>query len=225
MASLSQADLYFSIGVPFEKVYLSKIRESVPHLKIIDTGKGIRQRYFHHYHNGEENDHDDSDVQGIPDPHTWLGTREVKMQLGHMLEALIERDPGGKTWYESRYDQFISEIDALHERIAAALESVKGKRFFVFHPAFGYFADEFGLEQVPIEIAGKDPGPQQLARIIEQAQKEGVRIIFVQPQFSQTNAKTIASHIGGVVVPIDPLKKDWLKNMGELASKIEGGLH
>lgn len=224
MASLSQADVYFAIGVPFEKVFLPKIKESMPGLKIIDTGQGIRQRYFSHQHNGEEGGHDENDTHETPDPHTWLGTREVKIQLGHMLKALIQIDPGGKTWYESHYTQFISEIDALHERITNALEPVKEKRFFVFHPAFGYFADEYGLEQVPIEIEGKEPGPQQLARIIETAQKEGVRVIFVQPQFSQNNAKTIAGYIGGVVIPMDPLKKEWLENMEELAHKIEEGM-
>ena len=126
--------------------------------------------------------------------------------------------------YESHYTEFIAEIDALHKRIKGALEPVKGKKFFVFHPAFGYFADEFDLEQFPIEIEGKEPGARQLARIIEMVREHGVKVIFVQPQFSQSKAKTIADHTGCVVVPIDPLKKDWLSNMEELSQKIEEGL-
>ncbi|MBN2536176.1 MAG: zinc ABC transporter substrate-binding protein [Spirochaetales bacterium] len=222
MASLARADVYFHLGLPFEKVILPKIKEAFPDVKIIDTSQDIRQRYF--THNEEKNMHDEKGTSEVPDPHTWLGTPEVKIQLGHMVNALINIDPEGKPWYESRYKEFIAEIDALHERITKALEPLKGKRFYVFHPAFGYFADEFGLEQVPIEIEGKEPGPRQLARIIEMAQKEGVRVIFVQPQFSRNNAKTIAGHIGGVVIPIDPLKKDWRENMEEIARNIEEGL-
>jgi zinc transport system substrate-binding protein len=247
MAALSEARLYFRIGVPFENALLPNIEETMKGLRIVDTRKGITLRAMKaHHHHGEqedasgdhregeheEEDHDghehheghgegeDHQHDGGNDPHIWLNPRLVKLQAQTIAEALIEIDPGGKDVYKSNLAAFLKDLDVLDANLAEALAPVKGKTFLVFHPAWGYFADAYGLEQEPIEIEGKEPSAMQLARIIEEAKEEGVRVIFVQPQFSQASAKQIAEAIGGAVVPIDPLARDYITNLEAVATKV-----
>ena len=90
----------------------------------------------------------------------------------------------------------------------------------VFHPSWGYFARQYGLEQVPIEIEGKAPKPAQLAELIGHAKEQNIQIIFVQPQFSRKSAEVVAREIGGKVVFADPLAEDWLQNLADVAEKF-----
>ncbi len=83
----------------------------------------------------------------------------------------------------------------------------------VFHPAWGYFARDHGLDQIPIEIGGKEPGARDLINLIEEAKNDGIKIIFVQKQFSEKSAEAIAAAIKGKIIQIDPLSKDYLNNM------------
>ena len=92
---------------------------------------------------------------------------------------------------------------------------------WLFHPAFGYFAQAYGLEQQAVEVAGKTPTPRQLTGLIRKAKADGVTLIFVQPQFDQRSAAVVAKAIGGAVVPMDPLAKDVLANLKTMATKVE----
>ena len=94
----------------------------------------------------------------------------------------------------------------------------------VFHPSWGYFADAYGLEQIPIEMEGKEPKPSQLRRLIEFARERGIKVIFVQPQTSTKNAETIARAIGGQVIVADPLAEDWIGNLRQQAEKFRRAL-
>jgi len=245
MAALSEAKLYFRIGVPFENAFLPKIEEMMKGLRIVDTRKGITLRAMkaHHHHEGEHEegeheareqheDHEHHEGHGEDedhhheagsdphDPHIWLNPRYVAIQARAIADALIEIDPAGKAAYEKNLAAFLEDLDALDAKLAAALAPVKGKTLMVFHPAWGYFADAYGLEQEPIEIEGKEPSARQLARIIEQAKQERVRVIFVQPQFSQASAERVAEAIGGAVVPIDPLARDYIANLEAVATTV-----
>ena len=97
-------------------------------------------------------------------------------------------------------------------------------RFMVFHPAWGYFADAYGVEQISVEIEGKEPKPLQLQRLIENAKKGGIKVIFVQPQFSVKSAKIIAEAIGGEVIFANPLALNWIENMRQQAAKFKAAL-
>ena len=99
-----------------------------------------------------------------------------------------------------------------------------GKKFYVYHSAFAYFAKDYNLEQIAIEIGNKSPTPKQLANIADQAKKEEVKVVFVQPQFDQTSAKALAESINGRVAKIDPLEKDIVANLREIATAIKGSL-
>jgi zinc transport system substrate-binding protein len=87
----------------------------------------------------------------------------------------------------------------------------------VFHPSWGYFGDDFALEMIPIEVGGQEPSAAELAALVTQAEREGIRVIFAQPEFSTSQAETIAQEIGGEVLLISPLAEDWLENLRQVA--------
>jgi zinc transport system substrate-binding protein len=173
----------------------------------------------------EENKHEEQHrVTDGADPHIWLNPRLVKIQARTIADALIQVDPKGKTAYERNLAIFVKDLDKLDAKLKKTLAPFKGKTFMVFHPAWGYFADAYGLKQDPIEIEGKNPSSKQLSRIIETAKTEGVRIIFVQPQFSRRLAKRVAESIGGAVAPINPLARDYIANLEEVAAKVSDAM-
>ncbi len=214
MAALSEATIFFRIGVPFENAFVPKIEGMAKGPRIVDARKGITLREMKAHHNGN----------GGTDPHIWLSPRLVKVQARTIADALIDVDPEGRATYEKNLGAFVEDLDALDAHLVEALAPVKGKVFMVFHPAWGYFADAYGLEQTPVEIEGKDPSGQRLARVIEMAKSEGARFIFVQPQFSTKSAERVAEAIDGAVVPIDPLARDYVANLERVAAAIHEAL-
>ncbi|HOI56881.1 MAG TPA: zinc ABC transporter substrate-binding protein [Phycisphaerae bacterium] len=159
------------------------------------------------------------------DPHIWLSPRLVRIQAKTICDALVRLDPEHGSEYLENLKRFEDDLDGVDRKLTTVLEPLRGREFFVFHPAYGYFADAYGLRQTPVEIEGKEPGPKQLIGLIEKARKAGVKVIFVQPQFSTTAAETVARSIGGAVVPMDPLARDYLANLTAMAEKIRLALN
>ncbi len=172
----------------------------------------------------EDSEHGSHKHHDGKDPHVWLSPRLVKLQARTIADALIRIDPAGKATYEANCAALIKDLEALDAKLTASLAPVKGKTFMVFHPSWGYFADAYGLKQEPIEVEGKEPSARQLARIVETAKAENIRVIFVQPQFSRASAQTIAAGIDGAVVPIDPLARDYIANLEAVAQTISDAL-
>ena len=161
---------------------------------------------------------------GQADPHVWLSPRCARIQAATIARALADADPARAEEFRKNLAAVQQDLDRLDARLAAALAPLRGKTFFVYHPAFGYFADAYGLVQAPVEIEGKEPTARQLAALIARAKSEGVRVIFVQPQFSTRSAEAVARAIGGAVVPIDPLAGDYEANLLDIADKISKGM-
>jgi len=217
LAALGKADLFFTIDVPFEQAFLGKVRANFPQLTIIDTAEGVpRREMVGHGHPGHERGEHD----GALDPHIWLGPNEIRIQATTIAAALSKVDPAHAPECRDNLAAFLAEIDQIHAKIAKKLAPYAGQAFFVFHPSFGYFADAYGLRQVPIEIEGKSPTPKQLQKLIQLARTEGVKVIFVQPQFAGSGATAVAQAIGGTVVPLDPLAKDVPANLEDMAAKL-----
>ncbi len=212
MKELSTADIYFRIGLPFETAWLSKLSSINPELVIVDTRRNVPLRNMDSF-DAHQIDHT-SDVQ--KDPHIWLSPKMVKILARNICDALQEYDPDNSDFYEENVRQFIVRLTELQKEITAQLDSLQSKSFLVFHPSWGYFADEFGLKQVPIEIEGKSPSPRQMNAILTIAKKNNIRVIFVQKQFSATAARAIADEIRGRVVYIDPLAEDYFTNLREI---------
>jgi zinc transport system substrate-binding protein len=239
VAALSEADVYFRIGVPFEEAFLPRIERSLEELPVVDISGKIDKRRLDTRDHGQEDhgeaEHDreeghdreeehDHREEGALDPHVWLGPLEVKAMAAEIRDTLITLRPDKAATYRKNYAAFAADIDELHVRLRDQLAPYEGQTMFVFHPSFGYFADTYGLDQEAVEIGGSEPSPAQLERIIEEAQAEGVRVIFVQPQFSRDSAERVSRAIDGAVVPINPLAEQWLSNMQTIADRIQEGL-
>ncbi len=221
LRALSDAAAYFSIGVPFENAWLDKIAATNEDMLMVDTIADISRMPMGAHHHEEEGDEEEethgqvvgAPSSGVPDPHVWLSPRLVKVQSQAIYEALIALDPAHKTTYKANLDNFIADIDALETDIQKTLSGLSSHKFIVFHPAWGYFARDFGLEQIPVEVGGQEPSAQELAHLIEVANRENIQVIFAQPEFSTKAAETIAQEIDGEVLLISPLAPNWLENM------------
>jgi zinc transport system substrate-binding protein len=146
------------------------------------------------------------------------------MQARTILAALQEIDPVHRSIYQAKYKDFISRIDQLDAELKTIFAGKQGLQFIVFHPAWGYFAHAYGLKQLPIEIEGKTPKPAQLKELVQYARESGIRVVFVQPQFSTKSAELIAKEIGGQVAFADPLAEDWMANLREISIKFQTAL-
>jgi len=224
MTKLSSAKAYFAIGVPFEKKLMAKIKQSYKDLVIVETQRGITYRYLDDQRHDRESKGSHDGRSKMPDPHIWMDPKLVIIQARNIHDALCALNPTNTKNYSRNLKAFISDLERVDGRIKSALAPVKGKIMYVFHPAFGYFADSYGLRQIAIEIEGKEPSAKQLASIIDKAKAEDIRVIFVQPQFSRKSAESIARAIGGAVVPINPLARDYLANLERIAVTVEGSL-
>ncbi len=209
VTALSKARILFTIGVPFEKAFIPKIRANLKSLSIVDTSTGIKKRTF---------------SNGSTDPHIWMSPLLVKIQARTILESLIRIDPGKKDFFTNNYNRFIEDLDTLNREISRALAPLKGSILFVYHPSFGYFADQYGLKQVAIETGGKDPGPKTLSAIIKKVKESGAHVIFVQPEFRQNSARVIARNTGAAVMAIDPLAQEYLTNMRKIEKVLTSSL-
>ncbi|WP_320174136.1 metal ABC transporter solute-binding protein, Zn/Mn family [Maridesulfovibrio sp.] len=220
MADLSKSEVYFAIGVPFEQAWLPRFKSANSNLEIINLGKeAVHRTMKTHIHGDEHAHHDDHGEAQIKDPHIWLAPPLVRIISQKIRDTLIEHDPAHAEDYTRNYLNFAAEINIIDSELLKTFTQ-KGQEFsfMVYHPSWGYFADTYGLNQIPIELEGKEPSPKKLAQLIEFAKANSVKAIFIQPQFSQKSAKTIANSIGARVLTADPLAEDWAANMRRTAS-------
>lgn len=219
MTELGKASIWFTIGVEFENALMPKIKALYPKLKIIDTTADITYRNLEsHHHEGESAE---AEEESGKDPHVWLGHGTVKAQLEIMLDAMTTLNPTDKVYYKKNHDNYVQAIDTAFSQLKKDLAPMKGQTVFVYHPSFGYFFDEFGIIQEAVEAGGKEPSQKSLAELIKQAQKDKVKVVFVQMQFSTNAAKTVAKAIGGSVVEIDPLAPNWLENIMVMGNALK----
>lgn len=171
----------------------------------------------------DEHQHDTGHEHGAMDPHIWLSPKNAKVMVQNLLDKLKELDPDNADYYTRNANAYLDELDALDEDMESALRPHKGKKFLVYHPSFGYLAHEYGLVQIAIEEEGKSPTPSGIEAIIEQAKAEGIKVIFVSPQFDKQSAEAIKDEIDGTVETIDPLARSYVKNMREVTAKLVQG--
>ena len=210
MTSLARADLYWRIGMPFESRWLPRLRRLNPQLRILDAREGIPLLAARPAHAGETG----------ADPHIWMDPGRVIRMVERLAEALAALDPDHAGGYRRRSEQLVRRLHALDTRIRQRLACLEHRSFMVFHPAWSYFAAAYGLEQLVIEHEGKRPGPRRLARLIARARAEGVRLLLVQQQFSDADARAVAEGTGAAVVRLDPLDPDYFGMMDTLVETL-----
>ncbi|MFG6100741.1 cation ABC transporter substrate-binding protein [Leptolyngbyaceae cyanobacterium CCMR0082] len=229
LKDLSEAEAYVRIGVPFENAWMNKIQSANAQMLVIDSAQGIERLEMaaHHHHDEdhaeeaadhdheEEHEHEEKHehAEGTLDPHIWLSPQRVKIQAQNIYQGLVTIDPENEATYQANLTQFLGEIDQLDQQIKQNLVGVENREFIVFHPAWGYFAQDYDLEQVPIEIGGQEPSAAELGELIQQAKTENIQVIFAQPEFSTKSAETIANEIAGEVLFITPLASNWSDNL------------
>lgn len=244
IARIAKANLIFSADLGFEGNFFVKLGDGVDAPKEISLLEGLDLLdgscgECAHGH-GEEaaaeggeavaaggeatekhDEHHDHDHAELKDPHVWLSPKML-MQLADRAASVLKEftDPAAAADIDANVAALKAELTALHDELTKALEPMKGETFYVYHGAFAYFAQAYGLEQKAIEVTGRRPSPKQLAGIAGQAKEDGVKVIFVQPQFDQSSAVSLAETIGGTVQELDPLEKDVIGNLRAIASAL-----
>lgn len=215
------ADVYFRIGVPFERASWSESIRSAPELRVVNTRQNVPLRDMeqpsgHAAHHGDQ-PHTHSEHQ---DPHVWLSPPLLKIQAKTIAAHLRELDPAHAETYQQNLDSLERKLDQADETIRQKLAPFQGKAFLIFHPAWGYFADEYELRQVAIQSQGKEPTDQEMTALQSLVREEGISVIFVQPQISGDSAEAIAEAIGGRVETLNPLAEDILAEILRAAEVI-----
>ncbi len=220
MVSISKADVYFSIGVEFENVWLGKFKSQNPALKFVNLSDAITKiEMGEHHHEGEHNT-GEQNHSGL-DPHTWTSPKNVAIMALSIYETLAKLDPKNEQFYKANLNDFLKEIEDTDRQIKEALKDMKpNSKFMVFHPSWGYFAHEYGLTQIAVEVDGKNPKPKEMITIINEAKEEKVKAIFTQPEFSDKSAQIIAKEVGVRVEIESPMAADWSPNLIKMAKAI-----
>ena len=241
ISALAGAALYVRTGVPFEQAWMTRIRSANPKMQVLDARDGISLRVLeahdhhdhhdhhehghgHHKPSHKSGHHDDAHTDE-KDPHVWTSPVLVRHMAGLIRDKLTELTPQHAADFARNHDAFVAQLDILDRELHELLDPLPNRKFMVFHPAWGYFADAYGLIQVPIENEGKKPGARALAALIDQAKHDGIKVVFVQPQFDKRQAHQVANAIGGAVIAVDPLASDYVDNLRRVGHEFAKALN
>ncbi|MFW6141103.1 MAG: metal ABC transporter solute-binding protein, Zn/Mn family [Candidatus Saliniplasma sp.] len=194
MRDISEADVYFKIGssFEFEERWLETLIEQNPDMLVVDGSEGVE---FLEYGDDHEDDRDDQDHENSI---TLTSTNR----------------------FRENADKYLQELQELSHRIEDSLEPYHGRKFLIYHPSMEYYAHEYGLEQIAVEREGLEPGSKGIESVIEQAEEEDIRVVFVSPQFDESRAETIADEIDGEVIELDPLAENYIKNLEDITEEL-----
>ena len=231
LKTTARSQAYFKIGVSLEDAWKDRLNSVNQQMLIVDTSQGVDKipltaEHDHDHDHDHNHDHDHAKAKteqagkNTLDPHIWLSPKRVKAQAETIYQTLAQLDPDQEAIYRANLEKFRQELDALDQEIRQNLAGIKNKKFMVFHPEWGYFAQDYGLEMIAIEIDGNEPSAAQLSQLIKQAKKENIKVIFTQPEFSQKSAETIAREIGGQVIPISAFAQNWSENLRQVSQKM-----
>lgn len=202
MTEFSKSDLFFSIGMPLEKNQL------IPNLntktKVVSLDKAVQKQY------------PDLKLGEERDPHIWLSPKRVIVMIDTIVEELSKIDPQNTAFYQKNGDSYKDQINAVDLKIQKSLLPVKNRKIIVFHPAFGYLADDYQLEMYALEEEGKESTPEHLRQMIDLAKKEHIKVIFYQAETDSNQSKAFAEELGGKTVQLEPLAKDYIGNLEKI---------
>lgn len=206
LREVSRAKIYFKIGsgIEFELTWMDKIISINKKMLLVNCSKGIEL------------------IEG--DPHIWLSPRNVKLMVENIYQGLVQVDPANREYYTKNKENYLQELTRLDEEITRKLSEKKNRKFMVYHPAWAYLAKDYGLEQIPMEKEGKKPTIKGIASLIKQARANNIKIIFASPQFDIKSVRVIAEEIGGEVILISPLEKNYLENMRKITEILAKSL-
>ena len=215
MMLLSEAQASFSIGyLGFEQVWLESYRSSSPDLQVFTTSKGIDLIK-------DEHQDDPGHIKGV-DPHIWSSPKTARLIAENIYNGMMQIDPENGDTYLKNLNTLLAEIAKTDSTVTKLLAEGQSKKFIIFHPALGYLARDYGLDQLSIEFEGKVPSPKHLQTIIDAAKSEQIKIVLIQKEFDKRNAEIIARETGSQILQIDPLDYNWPDQIIDVARKISG---
>lgn len=224
LVALSESRAYLRIGyIGFEQNWMKRLVSNAPHLQMFDTSKGVNlllgeTACTHADHHHEKGVH--SHEKAI-EPHIWNSASNALVIARNTYQALCQLDKSNEKYYTDRYQTLcnkITETDSLVRKILATPQC--SGAFMIYHPALSYYANDYGLHQFSIEEDGKEPTPAHLKELIELCRAEGIRVLFIQPEFDKRHAEIIAQQAGIKVVPINPLSYQWHEEMINVARSL-----
>ncbi len=215
MIRIGKSRAYMQVGpIGFEQAWIDKIRDNNPGLKFYDTSRGMtmlatgtEHHEGHHHHGGV-------------DPHIWSSTSGAAAIATNMKDAFCELDPDNADYYRKNYAKLMAKIDETRQEIHRRVDTLTARSFIIYHPALTYYASEYNLCQLCIEMDGKEPSPAQLKQLVETARSSGARVVFVQQEFDSKNAEQIARETGCRLEVINPLSYDWHGEMIRIAKAL-----
>ncbi len=209
---------YLRIGyIGFEVAWLDKLVKNNPHLRVYDTSEGVTLL------SGTHECHEEPDallVENI-DPHIWSSPKSTRIIVRNMYNAFVDMDPDGKEYYTKNYENLMAEIDRIDTLLTRKLAPHKGEMFAIYHPSLSYFAHDYGLHQLSVELNGKGPSAFYMKRAVDVARENNVRIVFIQKEFNIKQALTFAEELGGKVVQINPLNYEWGEELMHIANAFD----
>jgi len=215
MILLSEAQAYFSIGyLGFEQVWLENYRSSNPNLRVFATSKRIDLIK-------DEHQDDPEHLKGV-DPHIWSSPKTARLIAENIYNGMMQVDPENGDTYLKNLNALLAEIGKIDSTVTKLLAGASSKKFIIFHPALGYLARDYGLEQLSIEFEGKVPSPKHLQTIINAAKSGQIKFVMIQKEFDKRNAEIIARETGCQIFQIDPLDYNWPDQMIIISRKISG---
>jgi len=224
---ISRVQTYFRIGIPVESAWVERLRGINPDMRIASMYKGIERRPMPStYEEALEpgNSSDGESGQGHPDPHIWLAPPLARIMAQNTRDELIRNDPEHAELYRDNFTELVRDINKLDLELLDLFAKAENRTFLAYHPAWGYFARAYGLNQIPVKLAGKKLTAKRMHQLIGIAREKGLKTVFVQPQFSKRPASQVAGNLDGRVRDLDPLAEDWAANLRECARKLRRAL-
>ncbi|MTI61522.1 MAG: ABC transporter substrate-binding protein [Firmicutes bacterium] len=207
LTKFSDSRIYFVMGVPADLTNILAKAEAInPDIKVVKLFAEVNEVYP-----------DREFSLGKRDPHIWLSPKRAKVMVRIIARELAEIDEKNRDVYQKNAGEYINKLNELDKEISNSLSKLKNKTFIVYHPAFGYFADDYGLEMLAIEEEGKEATPRRVQKIIDLAKKENIKAIFYQAEIDSRQSQAIAEEIGGKTIQVDPLAADYIKNLQKTA--------
>ncbi len=215
MEEISKSAIWFRIGyIGFEHSWKDKIEQANTRMKVVDLSEGLdliaqlKEQHGDHFH-----------LSGV-DPHVWLSPVLVKQMAKRILDEVSALNPGQSTKYKTNFLEFVKEIDQLNIEISNKLKPFEGRKIITFHPSLSYFARDYGLLQFSLERGGKEPTPQRMKELIDLANKENIKVMYIQGELDREHAGVFEEEVGGKIIQVRPLDPAWAENLMEMTNII-----
>lgn len=208
MEQFHKSSLYFSIGVATEEVNILPNAEGI---KVIPLQEEVAAVYA-----------DRTFDSGERDPHIWLSPKRAKVMVEVIQREMCSLDPANKDTYEKNAKAYIEQLEQLDEELNVTFQGIENKKFVVYHPAFGYLAEDYGLEMFALEEEGKEATAGRLQKMIDLAKAENIKVIFYQEEIDSRQSEAYAEEIGGKTIQLSPLAADYIENLKRMAETMVG---